>query len=330
MVTAQQWNLVEDINGIGPALAAHMATIGYRYTQDLLRMDPVHVAADLEQIEGISAAQVTSSFVPQARMLQLTGITPRQANQLVDAGLGSYARLAWFSARRVAQIAAVDGAEPAETVVLRWQSDAARRARAATVTVRVRDGDGNPIAGAEVQAARPYTRELEFSPNVGASDTGNVVFEMVEPGMLELFVWAPGHTPVPKTIPTKPDDRFSIVVTLVPGDDSRLTVDEFGNGVLLFGPPATSDRDVVDRDELAAVEAFQVALIDGGDATLKALQYRQFGLTRWTYGTKVPVAELPSGAGIGSVLIPQGDGWALSEFETGRQWRSAQLEASHA
>lgn len=84
---------------------------------------------------------------------------------------------------------------------------------------------------------------------------------------------------------------------------------------------------MVERSELAAVEAFEVLSIDDGKAVVRALQHRQFGIVRFTYAARVPSSQLPAGAGVGSVIEPDpASGWSLSDVPGGDAWRSLRAQ----
>lgn len=323
MAVAQQWTDLEGLSGIGPGLAAGATGLGFRYSQDLLRRPPRSIAGDLEQVAGISARMVDASLVPQAELVQVPGLGLERAARLVAAGVTSMERLAWADSGWLAREA---GGDPRadDLMVTSWQLAAARRVRSATVTVQARGPGGVVPDGVTVQAARPYTWQWQYSPTFAAGPHGAVLLEMLRPGPLEVCVRAPGHRPALAEVNLTIGDRLTVVVDLDAGVDDPLVVDEFGNGVLLFAPPAASDRAMVDRSELAGVEAFEVLSVANGLAVLQALQYRQFGVVRFTYATQVPEAELPPGAGVGSVLEPgEPSGWSVSTAESGQRWRSA-------
>ena len=125
---------IEDVEGIGPAQAQKLASIGIATTDDLLRAGATHDAREgIAEATGISG-KLIRDWVDKVDLMRVPGVGPQYSDLLEAAGVDSPAELAQRNPANLATtieevVAARPGIVrrvPTEAEVAEWVAEAAR------------------------------------------------------------------------------------------------------------------------------------------------------------------------------------------------------------
>ncbi len=132
--TATHHMNVEDVEGIGPAQAQKLASVGIATTDDLLRAGATHDAREnIAEVTGISG-KLIRDWVDKVDLMRVPGVGPQYSDLLEAAGVDSPAELAQRNPANLATtiqevVAARPGIVrrvPTETEVAEWVAEAAK------------------------------------------------------------------------------------------------------------------------------------------------------------------------------------------------------------
>jgi predicted flap endonuclease-1-like 5' DNA nuclease len=132
--TAGQHIDVEDVEGIGPAQAQKLASVGIATTDDLLRAGATHDARErIAEATGISG-KLIRDWVDKVDLMRVPGVGPQYSDLLEAAGVDSPAELAQRNPANLATtlqevVAARPGIVrrvPTETEIAEWIAEAGK------------------------------------------------------------------------------------------------------------------------------------------------------------------------------------------------------------
>lgn len=147
------------IEGIGRRVATDLGGLDVHTVGDLLRVDPERLRAALG---GRRTVDQVRSWCNMARFLQVSVMTPQWAEALVRAGVHTPAEVRVRNLTDLREVFAKARAEgiipdvPDDVAVASMMGEAAVLEFSGALNGTLRDGDGQPVAGADVRVGREH------------------------------------------------------------------------------------------------------------------------------------------------------------------------------
>ena len=301
---------IEQLHGVGPALATEMRGYGFASTLDLLRFTPPRTGAVLAQIAGISEIMVLSSLIPQARLFRLPHMTESRVDRLLDESAMKIAHIAWLDDDRLDDL--LGGPSPDE---LRDIREAALRCHATGIAaISVLGPDEMPLQGVEIAIGNPYPLEMPHNARWHTDENGLAFMQHLRPVEFAISVAADGFAP--QRVLCKPGQDWcdTRLVFLEPGDGSRLVHDEFSQGFSYHLDTMPALRRTIAFADMPDDAIFTL----GADGILHGLQRRQVGPNAeyYTVMDAPPAPGFDAGATIafegGIAVAADGTAWLNS------------------
>lgn len=233
----------------------------------------------------------------------LDGITPAEAQQLVDLGLDTYWEIHRLKAGTLTDnfnAAVTPNATVAEIDIeraVRWQKSALRMSLGCVLDLVVHSLQGmRPLAGAHVTAGD--------TEGVTAPD-GTLRLWGVTPAVTRLLVSCAGHYDHTISVDLRSADTFTFSVTLATSSNGArhpVVVSEYDGQFITVTAQDTVRARSRTVAELPNGALLQVAVIDAESARLVSLMRVREGRTIHTDRVSIPLAELPAGSTVGDLL----------------------------
>ena len=320
MPTRFQGRPIDEIEGIGPARKTALAGLGLNTIEDLLALPAAATGRLLAGLPGIGAELVLGSFVPQARLLRLDGMTGQFAEGLVASGYRTYNDLVLDSSTGIRAALAQRQSEglipdvPDEALIVQWQLEAARKSQGGSLHIRVFDRASKaPLAGAVVRLNGTGKSDDTGRLRRETDENGLVFLDELGEGVHRVAVSADQHQSWLGTFAARPGSHARLLATLAPGADQPiLQLDEFAGDVIVA--PSATDAIVFDTlgsiDEFPQAPPFQIVSFSAATDTvlLASLWKRKINDQITIYQLRQPRALLPAGAKKGDVVLRNADG----------------------
>lgn len=303
---------LDDINGIGPALAREMTKSGIGSIEELVAMRPGFAPQLARNVDGVSLRQLVEDFRPQAKFLLLPGLTGDVAAALVDAGFRTYRAVLFADPAALLQSLPRKPAGLATTAeVMTLQIACAKAQYHDTVLLCLTDAEtGKPVTGARL-AMRDSSHAGWSTADVSRADArGWIVSPACARGRTHrLLIDAPGYRRTTVSIAAAGGAVLKRHIGMMKGT-ARPEADEFAGqslGVIPAGAFVTWEEWAPAAVPPGSIWRLQ-SKTQTGQATLECLMRRRYGSEIRVFTTKAPLATLPAPAVVGGTVEALGNG----------------------
>ncbi len=323
------------LEGIGPQTERAFRERGYVCAEDLLTREPETVVRDLAAVRGVTAENLITSFIPQAALLRIDGMTAQIAEGLAASGIRTLRRFIATVPDRVITVLErrqQEGMIP--KVPDRDQVDGLQRAASllagtSLVSITVLDADdGTGLAGAAVTHIGDGT-QMYATHDLATNDDGVAVVDGLLEGANVIAAEGDGFAKKVVAIDLEPGRNRRLKLRLAHGESQPRIVDEADGGVIDFRRCVVRSR-VVDFEDFAAPPPATVLQRTNGEVRLLSLWRRREDEVVYVYEFDRAAADIPVGSERRSLLLPDDAGrYQLSDQSIG-EWRRQQRQANIA
>lgn len=314
---------IEKISGIGPVLSESLRNRNYRYSRDLLQRSIVSTSDSLETIPGISRADIQTKFIPQARLLELPGVTPALANHLVKKNYREYENIAWveesFLRSAVKEILPDFGDEQ----IAQMRMEALRRMSSCSLFMRIFSVDGKPVSNAEVHISNPFPTTFPHAAYWLSDVEGMVYADYISPRRMSCTVIADGFVSQNCGFGLQIGKPVTYAIRLERGVSEAVVYDEFKSGRKPYIDRMAVKRSTVNLADLPSNAVFEFVGADEKGATLICLQRRHVKGHAERYITSVNPSAVFAEAGRGAIMRRDSSGnWLVVKGATTNNWHT--------
>lgn len=314
---------IEKISGIGPVLSESFRNRNFRYTRDLLRRSISSVSDSLESIQGISRADIQNKFIPQARLLELPGVTPVLASHLVQKNYRGYDNIAWVDENLLRS--AVNEILPdfGDYQIAQMRMEALRRMSTCSLFMRVVSSDGKPVSNAEVHISNPFPTTFPHAAHWLSDVEGMVYADYIVPRRVNCAVIADGFLSQKSGLGLQIDKPVTYAIRLEKGASEAVVYDEFKSGRNPYLDRMAVKRSTVNLADLPSNAVFEFVGADEKGATLICLQRRHVKGHAERYITSASLGSAFAEAGRGAIMRrDSGGNWSVVQGATAHNWHT--------
>lgn len=311
---------IKEISGVGDVTGNEMRALNYRWTRDLFLAPVIVVSDDLEPIVGVSRNEIQNQFIPQARLLELPGITPSLASHLCDKNYRKYSQVGWVDEAHLKDAILEHSPDFDESLISEIQREALRRASTCSLRLKVMATDSSPISGAEFHVSNPSPSGFPHGSHWVSDEHGVIYTDYLAPGFITSGLIADGYLSKIHPIVVEFGMASSQAAYMEVGQSSPVIYDEFESGHQMYLNQFAVSRQTVSIEDLPdnAVFEFHSA---GDSINLICMQRRHVGSYAEHYLVSVELDEFFSELEAGSIVERDSAGnWSVRTGATRYDW----------